>query len=53
MLCVTRLRTREDHRARRTRPPAIWADSAGDGAGDLAGLTQRLDYQPGPGITTL
>jgi hypothetical protein len=24
-----------------------------DGADDLAGLTQRLDYQPGPGITTL
>jgi maltose alpha-D-glucosyltransferase/alpha-amylase len=32
---------------------ATWADSDGDGAGDLAGLTRRLDYLSGLGITTL
>jgi maltose alpha-D-glucosyltransferase / alpha-amylase len=30
-----------------------WLDSDGDGAGDLAGLTKRLDYLSGLGITTL
>lgn len=32
---------------------ATWADSDGDGTGDLAGLTRRLDYLSGLGITTL
>jgi maltose alpha-D-glucosyltransferase/alpha-amylase len=32
---------------------ATLVDSDGDGAGDLAGLTRRLDYLSGLGITTL
>jgi maltose alpha-D-glucosyltransferase / alpha-amylase len=32
---------------------ATWVDSDGDGVGDLAGLTRRLDYLSGLGITTL
>ncbi len=32
---------------------ATWVDSDGDGTGDLAGLTRRLDYLSGLGITTL
>jgi len=28
---------------------ATWLDSDGDGTGDLAGLTRRLDYLWGPG----
>src|SRR6478609_5075388 len=32
---------------------ATWADSDGDGTGDLAGLTRRLDYLSGLGISTL
>jgi maltose alpha-D-glucosyltransferase/alpha-amylase len=32
---------------------ATWLDSDGDGIGDLAGLTRRLDYLWGLGITTL
>ncbi len=32
---------------------ATWLDSDGDGIGDLAGLTRRLDYLSGLGITTL
>jgi Alpha amylase, catalytic domain len=32
---------------------ATWRDSDGDGIGDLAGLTGRLDYLSGLGITTL
>src|SRR6266496_269176 len=32
---------------------ATWVDSDGDGVGDLAGLTRRLDYLAGLGITTL
>jgi maltose alpha-D-glucosyltransferase/alpha-amylase len=32
---------------------ATWLDSDGDGVGDLAGLTRRLDYLSGLGITTL
>jgi maltose alpha-D-glucosyltransferase / alpha-amylase len=32
---------------------ATWVDSDGDGIGDLAGLTRRLDYLSGLGITTL
>ena len=32
---------------------ATWADSDHDGVGDLAGLTRRLDYLSGLGITTL
>jgi maltose alpha-D-glucosyltransferase/alpha-amylase len=32
---------------------ATWTDSDGDGVGDLAGLTRRLDYLSGLGITTL
>ncbi|MFY9867507.1 MAG: alpha-amylase family glycosyl hydrolase [Trebonia sp.] len=28
-------------------------DSDGDGVGDLAGLTRRLDYLSGLGVTTL
>jgi maltose alpha-D-glucosyltransferase / alpha-amylase len=32
---------------------ATWMDSDGDGAGDLAGLTRRLDYLSGLGITSL
>jgi maltose alpha-D-glucosyltransferase / alpha-amylase len=32
---------------------ATWMDSDGDGVGDLAGLTRRLDYLSGLGITTL
>ena len=32
---------------------ATWLDSDGDGTGDLAGLTRRLDYLWGLGINTL
>jgi maltose alpha-D-glucosyltransferase/alpha-amylase len=32
---------------------ATWVDSDGDGVGDLAGLTRRLDYLSGLGISTL
>ena len=32
---------------------ATWLDSDGDGTGDLAGLTRRLDYLSGLGVTTL
>jgi maltose alpha-D-glucosyltransferase/alpha-amylase len=32
---------------------ATWLDSDGDGTGDLAGLTRRLDYLSGLGISTL
>ena len=32
---------------------ATWVDSDGDGVGDLAGLTRRLDYLSGLGVTTL
>ena len=32
---------------------ATWLDSDGDGTGDLAGLTRRLDYLWGLGVTTL
>jgi glycosidase len=32
---------------------ATWVDSDGDGVGDLAGLTQWLDYLSGLGVTTL
>ena len=32
---------------------ATWLDSDGDGLGDLAGLTRRLDYLLGLGINTL
>jgi maltose alpha-D-glucosyltransferase / alpha-amylase len=32
---------------------ATWADSDGDGVGDLAGLTRRPDYLSGLGVTTL
>src|SRR6266513_1824914 len=32
---------------------ATWLDSDGDGIGDLAGLTQRLDYLSGLGVNTL
>jgi maltose alpha-D-glucosyltransferase/alpha-amylase len=32
---------------------ATWVDSDGDGVGDLAGLTRRLDYLSGMGISTL
>ena len=32
---------------------ATWLDSDGDGTGDLAGLTRRLDYLRGLGINTL
>ena len=32
---------------------ATWQDSDGDGTGDLAGLTRRLDYLWGLGINTL
>jgi maltose alpha-D-glucosyltransferase/alpha-amylase len=32
---------------------ATWVDSDGDGIGDLAGLTRRLDYLSGLGISTL
>jgi maltose alpha-D-glucosyltransferase/alpha-amylase len=32
---------------------ATWLDSDGDGTGDLAGLTRRLDYLRGLGISTL
>jgi maltose alpha-D-glucosyltransferase/alpha-amylase len=32
---------------------ATWSDSDGDGIGDLAGLTRRLDYLSGLGVTTL
>ena len=32
---------------------ATWVDSDGDGVGDLAGLTGRLDYLSGLGVTTL
>ena len=32
---------------------ATWLDSDGDGIGDLAGLTRRLDYLWGLGINTL
>jgi maltose alpha-D-glucosyltransferase / alpha-amylase len=32
---------------------ATWLDSDGDGVGDIAGLTRRLDYLSGLGITTL
>ena len=32
---------------------ATWLDSDGDGIGDLAGLTRRLDYLWGLGISTL
>ncbi|HEX5188579.1 MAG TPA: alpha-amylase family protein [Streptosporangiaceae bacterium] len=32
---------------------ATWMDSDGDGTGDLAGLTRRLDYLSGLGITSL
>jgi maltose alpha-D-glucosyltransferase / alpha-amylase len=32
---------------------ATWADSDGDGTGDLADLTQRLDYLSGLGVSTL
>ena len=32
---------------------ATWLDSDGDGTGDLAGLTRRLDYLGGLGVTTL
>jgi len=32
---------------------ATWADSDGDGTGDLAGLTRRLNYLSGLGVSTL
>ena len=32
---------------------ATWLDSDGDGTGDLAGLTRRLDYLWGLGVNTL
>ena len=32
---------------------ATWLDSDGDGIGDLAGLTRRLDYLWGLGVNTL
>jgi maltose alpha-D-glucosyltransferase / alpha-amylase len=32
---------------------ATWLDSDGDGNGDLAGLTRRLDYLAGLGVSTL
>jgi maltose alpha-D-glucosyltransferase/alpha-amylase len=32
---------------------ATWLDSDGDGTGDLAGLTRRLDYLRGLGVNTL
>ena len=32
---------------------ATWVDSDGDGVGDLAGLTRRLDYLSGLGVTVL
>ena len=32
---------------------ATWLDSDGDGTGDLAGLTRRLDYLSGLGVNTL
>lgn len=32
---------------------ATWSDSDGDGIGDLAGLTRRLDYLSGLGVNTL
>ena len=32
---------------------ATWLDSDGDGTGDLAGLTRRLDYLWGLGVSTL
>ena len=32
---------------------ATWLDSDGDGTGDLAGMTRRLDYLRGLGINTL
>src|SRR5690348_5004678 len=32
---------------------ATWVDSDGDGVGDLAGLTSRMDYLSGLGVTTL
>src|SRR5512146_652928 len=32
---------------------ATWLDPDGDGTGDLAGLTRRLDYLRGLGINTL
>jgi maltose alpha-D-glucosyltransferase/alpha-amylase len=32
---------------------ATWVDSDGDGTGDLAGLTRRLDYLWGLGVNTL
>ena len=31
---------------------ATWLDSDGDGTGDLAGLTRRLDYLWGLGVNT-
>jgi glycosidase len=32
---------------------ATWLDSDGDGIGDLAGLTRRLDYLSGLGVNCL
>jgi maltose alpha-D-glucosyltransferase/alpha-amylase len=32
---------------------ATWLDTDGDGVGDLAGLTERLDYLAGLGVSTL